>query len=327
MKRSLPCFRVVSRCALVAAALAGCSDGGGFPDAGGGLDALPGFDAGEGRDSGVGDGGVDGGPSDAGPVDSGLDGGPRDAGLDSGLADGGSDAVMPDGGTDSGVDAAPSATCPGAAIHPGHTIVLDGEADLDAYPATQRLTPGGPLGSADEYAITWDRDYLYVTLVSGAFADGFKPVHIYLEAAETLGAAMPSDGKEYSGLVARLPFSATHLVALRRTSVGGDGVAYNGLYVPAGDPPWTTQTVAFREGVDVFTASDASAMSVRVSWADLGCPSALRLTAHVVNAVLANEWKDFLPFAATPWAAPGGAYFELDLRVEPDVSGWVERTP
>jgi hypothetical protein len=64
---------------------------------------------------------------------------------------------------------------------------------------------------------------------------------------------------------------------------------------------------------------------VRVPWIALGCPSALRLSAHVVNGALANEWKDLVPSTATPWEVPGGAYYEIDLSMDPAISGWTLR--
>ncbi len=218
---------------------------------------------------------------------------------------------------DAGVDAAP-----GCGPSGGDTITLDGTDDLSEYPSTQRLDPGGMVG-VDEFAITWDAEYLYITLRSPVFAAEFKPLHVYLEAGSALAAASASTGKEYSAETAELPFSATHLLALRRTSVGGDGIAYNGIYTPTGD--WMTMPREFSTGSDAYT--NAGEVSVRVAWTDLGCPLALRLTAHVVNAVVSEEWKDFLPLSATPWLAPGGGYFEIDLMMDPAVVRWTEITP
>ena len=298
--------------------LVGCAVGMPPPDGGHDAGRMP-FDAGSDDSGPMGD---DAGP-DAGPI--GDDGG-IDAGADGGGVDASSDAGA-DAGRDAGAsDAGPAGpTCPGH--HVGDTIALDGSSDLAKYPASQRLTPGGPLGGSDEYAITWDRDYLYITLVSGAFSDGFKPIHLYLEVRPSLSPAAASTGKEYSSLTAELPFTATHLVALRRTSLSG-GVLYNGVYTPGG--AWTTLAVALRDGVDVW-AEGTSALSARVPWSVLGCAASIRLTTHVVNGpIFLNEWKDFLPLTATPWstmppATPGGGYYEIDLTADPAVSGWTER--
>ena len=161
--------------------------------------------------------------------------------------------------------------------------------------------------------------------MSGAFASEFKPVHVYLEAATSLGTATAADGKPYDSLTAELPFDATHLIAFRRTNLGGDGVAYNGVYVPGGSANWETRVFALEAGTSAWVAAGNDAMSVRVPWSALGCPTVLRLTAHVVNGpVVANEWKDFIPLSTTPWTEPGGGYYEIDLSADPDVATWTE---
>ena len=127
------------------------------------------------------------------------------------------------------------------------------------------------------------------------------------------------------GLTAVLPFTPTHLVAVRRTSSISSGAPYDGIYTPSGS--WMTMPYELREGVDVF-AEGTSAIAVRVPWSQLGCATHLRLTAHVVNGMVAgNEWKDFVPLAARPWnpAEGPGTYYEIDLTADPAVTGWVER--
>src|SRR5207248_1328467 len=101
--------------------------------------------------------------------------------------------------------------------------------DLAKYPAEQQLAPGAMLGT-DAAAIAWDAHRLYVTVVSSAFTNPFEPLHIYLE-TDALGAPVASMGKEYSGLVPGVPFTATHLIGVRQTSDGGGG-AYDGVFVP-----------------------------------------------------------------------------------------------
>lgn len=295
---------------------AGRRDAGPRADAG----TVPGFDAGpDDADGGPDD--ADGGPDDdAGAAEDagGPDGGPMDAGpTDAGGLDAGVDA-----GTDAG---AAGPTCP--ALDPGDTLALDGSGDLAKYASSQILSVGGTVGSADEYGITWDQDYLYVTLESPVFADGFRPVHVYLEARASLAAPAHSMGKQYDGLTPRLPFDATHLIAVRPTSVA-DGIAYNGVYTPGAS--WTTFERELIDGVDVW-AGGTSALSVRVPWAALGvCPTTLRMTAHVVNGMIAaNEWKDFIPLGAQPWGGMSGGdpgeHFEIDLTADPAVSGWTVR--
>lgn len=200
----------------------------------------------------------------------------------------------------------------GCAISAGVTPVLDGIDDLADYPEAQRLVPGAMLGT-DGAAFSWDAERFYVTVQSSAFANDYEPLHIYVETGEALAAAVPSQGKEYSGLVPQLPFTPNYLIAVRRVSDGGTG-AYDGIFLP--DAQWTTQATPLADGTDVFAATDE--ISVQVPWAALGgCPHAMRLALHVVHAQPANEWKDLVPATSTPWQAPGGDFYELDLTGSP----------
>jgi len=230
-----------------------------------------------------------------------------DAALDAG-ADGA--ALTPDA-------ALPDAGCP---ISTGVTPALDGVNDLADYPAGQQLSPGAMLGS-DGAAISWDAQRLYITVQSTAFAQPYEPLHIYVEAAAVLAEPTPSQGKEYSGLVAQLPFTPTQLIAVRRVSDAGTG-PYDAVFAP--DTQWTTRAMPLTDGADVFAAQDE--ISVQVPWTALGgCPHALRLAVHVVHAQPANEWKDLVPATTTPWQAPGGDYYEVDLTGAPAVSTWTLR--
>ncbi len=75
---------------------------------------------------------------------------------------------------------------------------------------------------------------------------------------------------------------------------------------------------------DVFVSSDFHQLSVQVPWSALGgCPTSMRLAVHVVNAVAGNEWKDLVPTTHTPWQAPGGGYYEIDLTADPSTANWV----
>lgn len=277
-------------------------------------------DVGTARDAGVdahspSDGGSDAQTSSDSSIDSGADVGVT--------TDGGADASV-DAGTDGGLDAGRDAG-PSCLISVGDTIVLDGTSDIAAYPASQLLAPGATLGPDDVLALTWDRDNLYVSVTSEAFLDAFAPFHLYLEARTTLGAAAPSRGKEYGGLTPELGFIPTHIVAVRRTSDSGSG-PYNGVYVPGGTPLWSTRATGLDPLTHVFVSGDSRTISVRVPWSALGgCPNRLRLAAHVVRGDVGNEWKDVVPSTHTPWAAPGGGYFEIDLTTDPAVSGWTLR--
>lgn len=284
-------------------------------------------------DAGAIDAGRDAAVRDAGPdvpsvdapaaIDAGPDTGPdaplrADAGGDAGI-----DAPAPaDAGADVGGDAGRDAGV-GCAISLGDTPVLDGSGDVASYPGSQLVVPGAPVAATDVVALTWDPAYLYVTVTSDGFLDAFEPLHVYLETGTTLGAAVPSMGKEYAGLTPHLPFSPTHVVAVRRTSDSGTGGPYDGVYVPGGSPAWSTRATALDVGTHVWVSGDSRTLSVRVPWSALGgCPTRMRLAMHVVHGAPGNEWKDLVPATHTPWVAPGGGYHELDLTADPAVSGW-----
>ncbi len=249
---------------------------------------------------------------------------PPDASFDA-PRDGGTDAFSPpDVGFDAPVDARGDAPLP-CAISSGDSPRLDGTDDLAEYPAVQRLALGAPLNVGDEAAITWNTTAFFATFTSDAFRDDvFRPVHLYVEASSLLVAPVASTGKEYASLTAGLPFSATHLIAVRRTSDSGVGGAYNGVYSPAGS--WAARTTPLNMGTDVFTSADGRTISVRVPWSALGgCPTRMRLVAHIVHAEVANEWKATVPSTHTPWMPSGGAFYDIDLTGDPAVSGWVVR--
>lgn len=246
-----------------------------------------------------------------------------DAGEDAAVAaDGGGDGGRDAGGpTDAGRDAGGAldgGTC--GAISAGHTLTFDGVDDAAEYPSSQVLTPGAPLQPWEAFGLTWDADYLYVTMVSQAFEDQYKPVHVYLEARASLGAAAPSTGKTYNSLTPQLPFTPTHVIAVRRTSDSGSGGPYNGVYTPASS--WGDRATPLVTGVDTWVASDNHTIAVRVPWSALGCPSELRLSAHVINGAPGHEWKDLVPTTATPWTGTGGGYYEIDLSGDPAIAGW-----
>ncbi len=243
-------------------------------------------------------------------------GGSTDAGADS-STDAGTDGTAVDANTDSSSDAATN-SCPALDAAAGDTIVFNGTNDFDKYPLEQTLTPGVTQQTWERFALTWDADYLYVTMVAIAFEDANKPVHVYVEAGSSLGAATPSTGKQYSGLTPNLPFTPTHLIAGRQQSNG-----YSGVYTPASS--WGNQIAQFQDGVDVFVAADHHTVSMRVSRYLLGCPTTLRLVAHVVNATTGNEWKDVVPTSHTPWAANPNDYYEIDLDADPAISGWASK--
>lgn len=215
--------------------------------------------------------------------------------------------------TDAPVDA-------GCAISTGTTPLLDGVDDLAKYPAAQQLSPGAALG-ADQGAVAWDASELFVTLTSDAFIGAYEPLHVYVETGAALGGSAAATGKEYGGLTPALPFTPTHVIAIRRVSDAGSG-GYNGVFVP-GDG-WQTRTIAL--DAETFVSADLRTLSVRVPWSSLGgCPTAMRLALHVVHGQAANEWKDLVPSTHTPWQMPGGGYYEIDLTGAQAVAGWTLR--
>ena len=231
----------------------------------------------------------------------------------------GARVIAPDAAPDGAIDSA-LLDAPGCAISAGVSPAIDGVDDLNDYPVAQRVTPAAMLG-ADGVAIAWDATQLYVTVGSTAFESDYEPVHIYLQSGTALAPAAPGLGKEYSGLVPMLPFTPTHLIAARRTN---GATPYDAVYLP--DAMWTTRGTALDPGTAVFVAADHHVLSVAVPWTALGgCPTMLRLAVHVVHAASANEWKDLVPTTHTPWLAPGGGYYELDLTGSPSVASWTLR--
>jgi hypothetical protein len=210
---------------------------------------------------------------------------------------------------------------PGAPA-PGDHVVLDGTDDLGAFEVSQRLLPGVPLADWDAFALDHDEHYLYLALVSPAFEADLTPLMVYLQ-ADPSPAVVPSTGMTYSGLVPALPFTPTHAIAVRALSDAGDGVGpYSGVWVPDG-ASWR-QVGRLQPGVSSHLAPDRHTLSVRIPWAWLGDPEVIRLAAHVVHAVPAEEWKDTIPAGHTPWSG-GGSFYEVDLGQEGGVAEWVMR--
>lgn len=226
--------------------------------------------------------------------------------------------------TDAAIDAGPDGAL-GCTISTGHTVTLDGDGDLAAYPAAQVLIPGVPLAGTDRIAVTWDRTNLYVTATSGSFANAFKPLHVYLQTGDTLPAVAPGTGKEYGGDTPFLPFAASHVIAIRRTDDSGVGGPYDGVYVAGAPVTWATRSFALVPGTHVFASADGLTLSVKTPWSALGgCPTHARLVAHVVHGDVGNDWKDTLPVAHTPWLSPGGAYYQIELTADPSPAGWMQ---
>lgn len=193
----------------------------------------------------------------------------------------------------------------------GDLVALDGQDDLSDQGPAQQVAPGAPLQEWSRWALSWDEDFLYVTLATEAFEDPYKPVMLYLGAAEQ--AASPGAGElEYSGQVAELPFAPEFLISARRLS--DDGAAegpWNGIWRWE-QGGWVRQR-RLAPGQQWWISADEHVLSMRVPLAALGAPERVRLVGHVVNAAAGNEWKELLPASHTPWMAGGGGYLELDL--------------
>ena len=209
----------------------------------------------------------------------------------------------------------------GCSISNGVSPMLNGSGDLAKYPAAQDVALGATLGSGDAAAIAWDSHALYITMTSSAFTAAYEPLHVYVQAGTDLGTATPAMGKAYGGLVPDLPFTATQLIAVRQVSDSGTDGPYDGVYTP--DQSWDDRATPLSVGSDVFVSSDDQTISVQVAWSALGgCPTMLRLAAHVVNGATGNEWKDLIPTTTTPWQAPGGGYYQIDLSGSAAVAAW-----
>ena len=204
---------------------------------------------------------------------------------------------------DASADATPDAGC---GISNGAVPTLDGNNDIAKYAAAQQLSPGAMIGS-DAAAIAWDREHLFVTVSSIAFGSAYEPLHVYVETGSALGIAAAAYGKEYSNLTPALPFTPTHAIAVRRISNAGTG-PYDGVFVPSDQ--WQSRML----DLDSATYASPTQLSVKVPWSALGgCPTQMRLALHVVHGVAGNEWKDLVPTTHTPWLAPGGNSYEIDL--------------
>ncbi|MBA2662350.1 MAG: Ig-like domain-containing protein [Bradymonadaceae bacterium] len=201
----------------------------------------------------------------------------------------------------------------------GGLVALDGDGDLGKFDASQRLTPGAPYQEWDGFALDWDADYLYLALVSEAFEDNYKPWMIYIEATrESFDQPASALGMEYSGQTASLPFLANYAIATRQLSDDTAG-PFNGIW--RRDGAWTQQQ-RLVPGRQYFLASDNHTMSLRIPRAALGSPTHIRLAAHVVNAVLDNEWKDVVPTTHSPWQAGVEGFYEIELGARIGVDAW-----
>ncbi|MFZ9889235.1 MAG: hypothetical protein ACO3JL_17210, partial [Myxococcota bacterium] len=194
-------------------------------------------------------------------------------------------------------------------------ISFDNIDDVAKHDVSRRVVPGAQSADYALSALSWDQENLYVSFVGRSFEDPYAPLHLYLE-VDAVTAASPGSGKSYSALVPKLPFTPTHLVAARRSSLG-----YNRVYTGT-DFDTAGQELA------TFIATDNHTLSLVVPWSALvtsGCPTTLRLAGHVVKAQVGSEWTETLPPSHTPWEGQGGGFYEIDLLADPAATSWVVR--
>ena len=208
-------------------------------------------------------------------------------------------------------------------ITTGSVIAFDGKDDIKKYKPTQVVTPGIQLKTWERFALTWDRDWLYITIVSQGFENGVKAFNLYLE---TAGATWPTvkqgSGIRYLNQVPMLPFTPTYMLGVRRQSNNNDGFGpWNGIWRKT-TKGWILQT-RFKTKSDYVVASDKHTISYRVHRAELGWPQKLRWAGHLVNHVAGNEWKLTLPKSHTPWVHSNKGYYEIELANPPNSSKWV----
>ncbi len=195
----------------------------------------------------------------------------------------------------------------------GDLIALDGEDDLGAFGQDARVVPGVPLQPWEAFAMAWDRDHLYVTVVSEAFEDPYKVFNLYMEASVgPPGEPQTSAGLQYSDLSPRLPFDATHVLSVRQLSDDGQAEGpWNGVFAREGGQ-WS-RAARLVPGQQWWLAADQHTISIKVPLALVGDPAHIRVVGHVVNAEPANEWKVTIPAEHTPWE-DHGAFLEYTLR-------------
>ncbi len=207
-------------------------------------------------------------------------------------------------------------------------VAFDGVDDVAKLDVAQRITtPGAPAQPWSQFGLDWDDDSIFIAVVSAAFEDPYKPLFVYLEASEgALPPANPStQGILYSNLTPELPFTPTHVISARRTSDSGsaDG-PWNGLW-ERNDQGQLAKILRFSQNTQWWIAADQHTLSLRIPRDMLGNATHLRLSAHVVNAAAANEWKDTIPSTHTPWNPSALGFYEIDLTGAHPVANWTLR--
>jgi hypothetical protein len=203
-------------------------------------------------------------------------------------------------------------------------VALDGERDFDDFAPAQRAQPGIRYDTWDHFALDWDDDYLYLAMASPAFeSTRERPLVLYLQSAASPAGA-PRQGLTYSMQTPTIPFAAEYAILLRRQSDLGDGAGpFNGIFRFDG-ARWR-RVMRFVQGRHFWVGSDMNrTLSARISRAQLGLPTRVRLAGHVITG--GSNYNDVLPSTHTPWTATGGGHFEIDLTAASRAAtGWIVR--
>lgn len=205
----------------------------------------------------------------------------------------------------------------------GKMVLFNGTNDLNKLNTKQVVTPGITLETWERFGLTWDKDWIYIAVVSKGFRQDLKPFNLYIQAGgASLPVAQSSTGLNYLNQTANLPFTPTHMVGVRQKTDANDGFGpWNGVWKNTSGK-WSLQT-RFQSGVDFWVAGDKHTVAYKIHRAELGWPKTLRLSGHFVNAIPSNEWKVVVPKSHTPWKTSSQGYLELSLGSSTDSSKWL----
>ena len=206
---------------------------------------------------------------------------------------------------------------PGCAISAGdHARARRRRRPRATTPRRSTSTPGAMLGS-DGAAIAWDAQRLYVTVQSAAFAHAVRAAPHLCRGRRR---ARQPRRRRGQGVQRARPAAAVHADPPDRGSPRHRRRApapYDGVFMPG------------RAVDDARDAAHRRHRCVRRGRRDLGAGAvdrARRLPARAAARdprrarAPANEWKDLVPATHTPWQAPGGGYYEIDLTGAPIVT-------
>lgn len=207
----------------------------------------------------------------------------------------------------------------------GKLVQFDGNNDLNKLKSTQIVKPGIPLETWARFGMTWDKDWLYIAIVSKGFEKPLKAFLLYLETTKgSFSAARSSRGMTYLKQQSHLPFTPDYVLGVREQTDINDGFGpWNGLWKKTSGG-WSLQR-RFKPGRDTFVASDKHTISIRISRSLLGAPTKLRLSGHLIHAVSGHEWKVVLPSNHTPWKQKSSGFYEVDLSQTSSTNQWKTR--